>query len=121
MLDASRSIRAEAAASLWQITGMHEESLPILLKVLQDRNGPWEASLAFERLGALGEPAVADLSKLVESATGETQYFATLAISGIGPAAKDALPALRTLLDSPDEDMRQVAKQVIKQVGGEEK
>ncbi|HUG68245.1 MAG TPA: HEAT repeat domain-containing protein, partial [Pirellulaceae bacterium] len=119
MQDASRSIQAEAAASLWQITGTHEESLPILLEVLQDHNAPWEASMAFERLGATGQPAVAELSKLVESGTGETQYFATLAISGIGPAAKDALPALRKLLESPDEDMRQVAEQVIQRLSGE--
>ena len=119
MLDASRSIQAEAAAALWQITDAHEESLPILLKVLQDHNAPWEAAQAFERLGAAGQPAVADLAKLVEAAPGETQYFATLALSGIGPAAKDALPALRKLLESPDEDMRQVAKQVIEHIGGE--
>ncbi len=119
MQDASRSIQAEAAASLWQITGNHEDSLPILLKVLQGKNGPWEAAMAFERLGAAGKPAVADLGELVKSTTGETQYFATLALSGIGPAAKDALPALRTLLDSPDEDMRQVAEQVIKQLSDE--
>jgi len=119
MQNASRSIQAESAAALWQITGAHEESLPILLNVLQDQNSPWEASMAFERLGAAGKPAVPELSKLVEMSTGETQYFVTLALAGIGPAAKDAIPALRTLLESPDEDMRKLAEQVIKQLSGE--
>lgn len=119
MLNASRSIEAEAAGALWQITGKHEESLAILLEVLQSADGPWEASMAFERLGAAGEPAVAELSKLVETTTGETQYFAALAIAGIGPAAKDAIPALKTLLESPDEDMRQLAEQLIEQLSGE--
>ncbi len=119
MGDKSRSIEAESAGALWQITGAHAESLPILLDVLQSPNAPWEASMAFERLGAAGKPAVAELSKLVETTTGETQYFATLAIAGIGPAAMDAIPALKTLLESPDEDMRQVAEQVIKQLSGE--
>lgn len=119
MKDKSRSIRAESAATLWQITGTHEESLPILLEVIKGLDGPWEVSLAFERLGAEGKPAVPDLSNLVTSTTGETQYFATLAIAGIGPAAIDAIPALQTLLDSPDEDMRQLAKQVIEQLKSE--
>ncbi|MBC8351804.1 MAG: HEAT repeat domain-containing protein [Planctomycetes bacterium] len=119
MRDTTRSIRAEAAAAAWQITGEHTESLPILLDVLRSRDSPWEAAMAFERLGAIGEPAVAQLSKLVETTTGETQYFATMSLAGIGPSAKNGLPALRKLLQSPDEGMRQLAKQAIERVSGE--
>ena len=75
--------------------------------------------MAFQRLGAAGKPAVPKLSELLTSKSGETQYFATLAISGIGPAAVDALPALRALLESPDDDMRQVAAGVIEKLQGQ--
>ncbi|MCA9122487.1 MAG: HEAT repeat domain-containing protein [Planctomycetaceae bacterium] len=119
MQDPSRSIRAECACTLWQITGEHKESLPVLLEVIQEKNAPWEAAMAFQRLGAAGKPAVPKLSELLTSKSGETQYFATLAISGIGPAAVDALPALRALLESPDDDMRQVAAGVIEKLQGQ--
>ena len=104
---------------MWQVTGEHEASLPVLIEVVQERNAPWEAAHAFERLGALGEPAVAELSKLVATTTGETQYFAISSLAGIGPAAKDAIPTLTKLAEGSDDEMRQLVEDVIKRLSAE--
>lgn len=118
MNDKSRSIRAESAATLWQITGKHEISLPVLIEVLQERNAPWEAALAFKRLGSAGQPAVAAISNLVETTTGETQYFAVLSLAGIGTSANDAISSLEQLRQSEDPDLRETVETVIETLSG---
>lgn len=111
--DRQSSTRAQAAGALWQVTGTPEPGMTILLGELQRKSTPWEAAQAFERLGAAGKPAVAQLTKLVGADDVETQVFATMALAGIGPAASDALATLRTLAESNDGDMRDLARLAI--------
>jgi HEAT repeat protein len=107
---------AEAAAALWQITGESDPSLDVLLGVLQGKQSPWEAALAFERLGKTGKPAVTKLTELVTSDNSETQYFAIASLAGIGPQAAAALPALTELLKDPDKDLRNLVAETIAKI-----
>ena len=43
---------------------------------------------------------------------------ACIALTGIGPAAKEALPALRTALSDPSADVRGFAKRAIATIEG---
>jgi HEAT repeat protein len=119
-LESSRSIRAEAACALWQMTGESEPGLSILLEELQSLDSPWESAKAFERLGKTAKLAVPQLIELLDSKNAETQLFAAYSIAGIGPAAKQALPALQQMLEDPEEDVRTIARETIKYVETDE-
>jgi len=112
-MDERHSIRAEAAGALWQVTGDPHPGMDILLAALQSSGEPWEAALAFQRLGAAAQPALDQLVPLLEANSSETQLFAVYAIASMGPPARKALPALRSMLDTPDDFLRDVVRQAI--------
>lgn len=110
------SAKAEAAGALWQVTGKPEPGMSILLTVLQRKNSPWSAAEAFERIGQAAKPAVTKLASLTESENVETRVFAVMALAGIGPAADQAMPVLKKMLQDPDEDMQDLARLAIEKI-----
>jgi HEAT repeat protein len=47
-----------------------------------------------------------------------TRVFAARSLGNIGPAAKDAIPALKKLLEDEDSDVRDAAARGIKKIQG---
>ena len=116
MNDKRFNARAEAAGALWQVTGEPEPSLDALLDVLQGKQSPWEAAQAFERLGKTAKPAVTRLTELAASDNPETQFFAIVSLAGIGSEAAASLPALKKMLDNPDQDLQELVREAIAKI-----
>ncbi len=76
---------------------------------------------AASRLAAIGKPAVASLTDLLESEEEPIRVLAALSLSQIGPDAKDALPRLRQLLKTARGPTARAVDLALKKIGGEEK
>jgi HEAT repeat protein len=96
------------------------ESLPALQELLSGDEMPayWAATL-IGRLGADGAPAA---PQLITTATGAqplaVRERAVWALGKIGPAAKEALPALDTLSKSTQPRLARLAKQSAESIQG---
>ncbi len=89
--DRDSDVRARAAETLGQIGPDAKEAIPALAKAMKDReSGPWPA----QALGRIGAAAVPVLIEALKAKDGEQQALAADALKQIGPAAKDAVPAL---------------------------
>jgi len=69
---------------------------------------------AVNSLVALGKPSIPGLVKALKSPDVRTRRHATLALGKLGLMAADAAPALRTCLDDPDQEVRDLATAALK-------
>ena len=62
------------------------------------------------------EGAVPDLVRLLEDSGVGVRNSACLGLAGLGPAARDALPALRRALTDPSTSVRQLTQRAIERI-----
>jgi HEAT repeat protein len=92
--------------------------LPQLVAALRDEN-EWVSARSAQALahaGAGAAVAVQDLVRLLEDDREGPRIGACIGLHGIGPAARDALPALRRALGDPSNDVRRFAQRAIETV-----
>jgi HEAT repeat protein len=89
--------------------------VPQLIVALRDADDMVIArsAQALAHPGAKAAVAIADLVRLLEDRREGVRIGACMGLAGIGPAARDALPALRRALDDPHKDVRHFAKRAI--------
>ena len=75
----------------------------------------WSAQ-AIGQIGPDAAPAVLALIALLANSDEGSRISACIALRGIGPAARNALPALRKALEDPSVDVRRFAKNAIEQI-----
>ena len=94
--------------------------LPDLVRALSDEDATvvsWVAA-AIGNLGALGIAAIEPLIALLSHPDEGPRNAACMALRGIGPIARDALPALRKALKDPSKDVRGFARHAIDAIEG---
>jgi HEAT repeat protein len=89
-----------------------------LIGALKDEDASVRAWSA-QAIGAIGSdaaPAVPALIALLANSDEGSRNSAGIALHGIGPAARDALPALRKALEDPSVNVRRFAKRAIERI-----
>ena len=94
------------------------ECLPALVGALEDADSRVRelAAQAVGATGAAGVSAVPTLIGLLGSPSEGDKNTACIGLAGIGPAAKEALPALKKALFDPSADVRSFAKRAIERI-----
>ncbi len=94
------------------------ECLPALVGALEDADSRVRelAAQAVGATGAAGVSAVPTLIGLLGSPSEGDKNTACIGLAGIGPAAKEALPALKRALFDPSADVRSFAKRAIERI-----
>lgn len=112
--DDDEMVRREAIEALQRIRPGPRLMLPILSSLLEDPDPVIRTRI----MAALADRG-ADAMRLLIPALGndKTAYFACLVISEIGPAAKEAVPALTKLLDSDNQALRREAIMALAAIG----
>lgn len=92
--------------------------LPQLLVALLDEDELVSArsAQALAHAGSKAVIAVADLLRLLEDRREGIRIGACIGLGGIGPAAREALPALRRALQDPSHDVRRFAQRAIEKI-----
>ncbi len=91
---------------------------PALVEALNDRDSRVRelAAEAVGEIGAEGVSAVPALIGMLGSAREGDRNTACIALAGIGPAAKEALPALEKALSDPSTNVQRFAKRAIQRI-----
>jgi len=95
--------------------------LPALVAALRDDDGSVRGRVA-QAIGTIGPeaaPAVSDLVTLLTATDEGSRNSACIALYGIGPVARGALPALRRALSDPSADVRRFAQRAIEKIEGQ--
>jgi HEAT repeat protein len=119
-----RDVRVRRNVSLylsWAGGGYGEPAIdvapfvPQLIVALRDADDVVIArsAQALAHPGAKAAVAIADLVRLLGDRREGVRIGACIGLAGIGPAARDALPALRRAVDDPHKDVRHFAKRAI--------
>jgi hypothetical protein len=95
-----------------------KECLPSLVRELADSDSRVRelAAQAVGATGASGVSAVPALIVLLGSPSDGDRNTACIGLAGIGPAAREALPALKKALFDPSADVRSFAKRAIARI-----
>lgn len=107
------SARSAAAKTLWALAPDSDLPGKVLLEELQcNEREPWAAAAVLAEIGPqLG--VIPQVIKALEDPCPEIRTFAADALAGMGPAAAEAKPALRRLLDDESEDVRAAARDAL--------
>jgi HEAT repeat protein len=103
--------------ALWALGAIGLPDPAALLPYLDDKEDSVQQAAA-DALTAMGEPAVPALLRLLQRKEEELRRFAVDALAGIGPAAAGALPALRRMLETNDEGVREYVQAAIDEIEG---
>jgi HEAT repeat protein len=117
--DPSVTIRRRVARALGNLGPPARRALPELSRAFEDRNDIMRIAVA-ATLVRLDPGQTQALSFLIQKTGAESpaefRRCALEALEWLGPAAADAAPKIRPLLDDPDEDIRQAAAGVLKEM-----
>ncbi|HEV3119212.1 MAG TPA: HEAT repeat domain-containing protein [Gemmataceae bacterium] len=115
-------IRRRAAGTLSWIGEEAKPALPLLLKIAGDEQDLASCETAIAAIGTLGAGAQSAVPFLIAKVKGDVpllKEWATVALYNIGPAAKEALPALEEALKtSQDGKYLQVVRLAIDSLNG---
>jgi HEAT repeat protein len=100
-------------ALVTDLVPLPKEAVPALLEALKDDSMSIGARFALERVGPEAVPALADA---LEDPEPRVRRGAAAALGGLGPAAREVMPALRRLLDDNDNGVRLEAEKSLKLV-----
>lgn len=110
-----RGLRSQAIAILGRLR--HYDAIPLLIQSLDDED-EWVRGDAAQALGAMGpkagSAAVPDLIKALDD--GATNLYAVIALGKIGAASFAALPRLKKLMETGDDEMNEEAETAIKRI-----
>ncbi len=119
---ADETVRLKAAKDLGKLGSAAVEAIPALQKALQDPDDDVRRvaanSIRLIQAGAGPSEALQKLIQQLNSPDELARLKAAKDLAKLGPAAKDALPALQKLLQDPDEDVRRVAANAIDRIRG---
>ena len=101
--DTDREVREPAARALVSIGRAAVQ--PLMSVLSRDEDG-WSVTGAMGTLGGIGRPAVPALCEALKSGDARLRARAVGTLENIGHPAKDAIPGLKTLLASADDDTR---------------
>lgn len=104
--DEDATVRSYSAQTLGHFGAASETAIPDLVNLLEDNNRDEEGQPVWvsssKALGAIGEPALSTLIKLLDDPQGQRYYGAAAAINLMGPAGAEAAPILIRQLESTD-------------------
>lgn len=110
-------IRANAAYTLWRITGKQDEALNVLGELISDPNSPYDAIELLGKMGSDGLPLLSKIIQNLNSSEAGTRELAVVAIGNMGPKAGSAAAQVKVLLDDPDALVRVAARQTLIALG----
>jgi HEAT repeat protein len=114
----SDKVRAVAVETLGRLGGEDAEKAIVKLLGRDDSAVRLACLQHLVRNKAVKKGQVADLTKALGDKEADVRSLAAFALGELKGDAKEALPALRKLLDDEDERARKVAKQAIEKVEG---
>ncbi len=106
LADEDPSVRRHAISALAAIHPGPEVMIPLLTKLLQDSD-PGVQLRVLHALAEAGEAAVPGLIRALDN--DDAAYWVCVVLRDIGPAAKDAVPALTAKIQDPREEIRMQA------------
>ena len=110
------TVRTHAVLSMWRLSQDAQLVLPVLKKLIHEGglelDPPETVQILLAEMGPAAEPVVPDLVQVLEQ-DGSSRTYAAAALGKLGGSARSALPALRKLLDHPQEDVRMTAQEAI--------
>ena len=105
------------AVALCMLDSPHAaKALDWLVSKLGDTNPRWSVLPLLGQLGARAAPAVPAIVRVLEEPDVFRRQLAASALADIGPAAKDALPALEKAAQGADANVAAVAKNAIERI-----
>ena len=104
--DDSSSVRFSAATAFWNIGKSAERAVPALISALKDQNTHVRTA-AIEALLNMGTLSQSALFQALNEK--DLRVFVAKGLGNLGPAARDAVPALITLLKDKDSAARRLA------------
>ena len=110
--DANFAARSQAARTLWVLKPDSELPPRVLLEQLQGKNEPWVAAQVLAQFAA-DMDVIDDVADLLEHADPETRVFAAGVLGALGPPAAHTADRLKTLLEDPNADVREVAREAL--------
>lgn len=108
--------RVDAVTAIYNITGDKQRVLPQLIAEVAGDDDPDAAADLLATFGDAARPAVPKFIKLLSSENPDVRYNGAMALGRLGPLAKDAVPALKTLADDEYADVRDAARNAIKRI-----
>lgn len=108
-------MRYEIIKAIRRIGITADGTVPALVRLLADQDEPIP-SAAVEALGKLAENSDEALDALIDAVqcqTRDVQLGAICALRELGPRARRGLPALKAVLDKPDQDLADFAGHAI--------
>ncbi len=112
--DEDPTVRRQAVSALAAIQPGPEVMVPLFAKLMQDSD-PGVQLRVLQALAEVGEAAVPRLIKALDN--DEVAYWSCIVLRDIGPAAKDAVPALIEKLKDPREEIRMQAVLALGAIG----
>lgn len=118
LTDESPRVRRAAIVALRRLAVYPAFALPPLIDMLADPD-PAVASQAAALLVTYGQPVVPAVVRAL--ANEEARYWAALVLAGLGPQAKEAVPALLAVIDSREPEVRREVIMALGAIGPEAK
>ncbi|HVK16173.1 MAG TPA: HEAT repeat domain-containing protein [Fimbriiglobus sp.] len=107
--------RKRAAVALGRMGAAAKPAIPALIRAFSDEQN---CAAAVDALGLIGPTAIPDLLEEMKKKEKPLRWRAAIALGRIGPAAKDAVPALVAALKEDEESMvRSAAASSLGQLG----
>jgi hypothetical protein len=121
---AVRFLRGLFLLAFFALVSVRAEDVDSLVKVLRDpgksADAKGDACLALMDMGSAAEPAVSALVGLLNNPEEMLRDYAVTTLDRIGPAARNALPALRrAAVRDASQEIRELARSAIKDIGGQ--
>jgi HEAT repeat protein len=118
MRDAQRRVMPEAAFALWRITGETDEPIKVLSEALDNPDIVDQTIVLVGKMGAAAKPLVGRISNALTTGEAGLQEAAAIALGEIGPAAAEAIPALKSIAENPNLDglIRYYAREAIEKI-----
>lgn len=112
--DADPEVRYQAARSLRRLGNRDERTISVLITALADAGAPTEYDIQYlgprvndaasATLARIGKPAVPSLIRALEGENQTVRAMAARTLGEIGPAARNAFPALQRLLETTSKE-----------------
>ena len=113
MTNPLKNCQAQAAVTLWQITGKSDVCLKVLKELLTTVDYRMTVLEQLANMGPVAAPLTDEICKELESDDVALRELAAIALGKIGPGAKQAVPQLKNLLKDDDALLRQAVTDAI--------
>jgi HEAT repeat protein len=118
LADQDSNVRRASVRALAMIKADRKVTIPLVVKLLQDAD-PAVATRALNSIAEGGAEVISALTEALDHK--EARYWACLALSELGPKAKDAVPALTKVLADERPEVRLQAAIALAEIGPEAK